>query len=274
MGISGWLCRECGGREVPLDHFATTKCGEAVHPDYCAALLNDRNGQYVTGAVRVSHGLGCPRRAAIEESESFYVDPLDSNAALTGTAWHSMMEGAGPSSLCEVEVGGVINGVKVNGKIDRLYQAANGDWVVRDHKHIGEFQIKWRKQDGVKLEHTVQGSIYAELCEQSGLPRPVRGIIDYHTSSNGKDALMPASYALLDLSSALDVKPYGGEFTVAELLSQADQFYSAVVDQQRSTDYWKLMPLAGKSIMFGAKTACDYCTVRSICSEAENGSPF
>src|SRR5512137_1486392 len=104
MPIAQWICAACGGRVVPLTHFTDSPCGEKVHPDYAAAILKDRADQYVKGAVRVSHGLGCPRRAAIEEAVDFAVDPLEQNAMLTGTAWHAMVESAGPVQFVEVEV--------------------------------------------------------------------------------------------------------------------------------------------------------------------------
>jgi len=267
MPIAHWICAGCGGREVPLTHFAETECGEKVHPDYCTAILNDREGQYVKGAVRVSHGLGCPRRAAIEEAEQFSVDPLELNPPIKGTAWHAFVEAAAPRDYAELEVEGTISGVKVRGKIDRLRKLPSGDWAIEDWKCISDFQIKYRKLDGVKLEHRIQASIYAELLDQMGRERPTVGIIWYSSSVGGKDALMPAKFDLMPLSEALNSRPYDCEFTVLELYRQAASHYEDGVR-------WDELPLAGSSIIFGSKTACNYCTVQSICTEADKGAPF
>jgi len=266
MPISRWICNGCGGREVPLSHFSDTACGELVHPDYAAAILKDRSEQYISHAVRVSHGLGCPRRAAIEESVDFAVDPLSQNAMLTGTAWHALVEAAGPNALVEVEVEGVVADVKVRGKMDRLRKLHNGDWAVEDWKHVGEFGLKYVKP-GPKPEHIVQTSIYAELVAQVNRPRPTVGLIWYHSSSGGKDAMVPHKFPLMPLHEAVNHRPYDCDFTVGELLRQAASHYENGVK-------WEELPLAGASIKFGAKTGCDYCGVRSICKEAEVGTPF
>ena len=266
MPIVRWICRECGGREVPLSHFSDSQCGEHVHPDFTAAILRDREGQYVSGAVRVSHGLGCPRKAAIEEAVDFAVDPLELNAMLTGTAWHAFVEAAGPQDMVEVEVGGTIHGVRLNGKMDRLRLLHDGQWAIEDHKNISDFGAKYIA-DAPKREHVIQTSIYAELCEQSGRPRPTVGIIWYHTSQSGKAALTPHKFDLLPLHEALAHHPYGCDFTVLELLKQASAHYEDGVR-------WDEMLLAGQSIMFGAKNACNYCAVRSECTTAEKSAPF
>jgi hypothetical protein len=266
MPIVRWICRECGGREVPLSHFSDSPCGERVHPDFASAILRDREGQYVSGAVRVSHGLGCPRKAAIEEAVDFAVDPLELNAMLTGTAWHAFVEAAGPQDMVEVEVGGTIHSVRLNGKMDRLRHLSDGQWAIEDWKHVNDFGVKYIKE-GPKKEHVVQTSIYAELVEQSGRPRPTVGLIWYHSSQGGAAALTPHKFQLLPLHEALDHRPYECEFTVLELLKQAASHYE---DGLR----WDELPLAGRSITFGGKNACGYCSVRSICDEADKGAPF
>lgn len=262
MPITKWLCPACGGREVPLDHFTTTDCGNVIHPDYALAVRMQEDGQTDRTGVRVTHGLGCPRRSVIQATEPFAVDPTESNAALTGTAWHALMEKSGPPEHCEVEVKGEINGIAVSGKMDRV----RGD-VIEDWKHIGDFQLKYRREDGVKPEHVAQASIYAELLYQSRLQQATRCRIWYHTSKGGKDAMVPITADLMPIGQALQVKPYGGEYTVHELYEQADMALNRGAD-------WRKLPLAGQSMSFGPKTMCDYCSVRSICTEAETGSPF
>lgn len=266
MPIAQWICAGCGGREVPLSHFAETACGERIHPDFARAILIDRNSQYVQKAVRVSHGLGCPRRAAIEESEPYAVDPLEANAPLTGVAWHALMESAAPANYREVELTGTIAGVKVSGKCDRIRKLSDGATAIEDWKHVNDFNVKHLKA-GAKLEHQVQTSIYAELAAQSGWIRPTVGIIWYHGSTGGKDALTPHRFGLMGLDTALAARPYECEYSVQELLKQAASHY---VDGVR----WQDLPLAGKSIKFGSKTGCDYCGVRSVCWTADKGAPF
>ena len=210
--------------------------------------------------------MGCPRKAAIEEAVEFAVDPLELNAMLTGTAWHSFVEAAGPKGAVEVEVSGIINGVRLNGKMDRLRRLTDGTWAVEDWKHVNDFGLKYVKE-GPKKEHVVQASIYAELCEQSGHIRPSVGLIWYHSSQAGTAALTPHKFNLLPLYEALAHHPYECEFTVMDLLRQAADHYEAGLR-------WDELPLAGRSITFGAKNACGYCSVKSICDEADKGAPF
>jgi hypothetical protein len=195
----------------------------------------------------------------IEHVEDYAVDPLELNAMLTGTAWHALMERYGDKKTTEVAVCGTLAGVTVRGKADKLSEQS-----VCDHKHVND--AKYIKQDGVKPEHVAQLSIYAELAEQSGNVRPVRGVIWYHTSKSGKDALIPIKTELMPIDEALAHQPYGGAYTVAELYAQADAGFS--------TGDWRALPLAGQTQKFGYKVACDYCAVRSICMTAENGAPF
>jgi len=265
MPIAKWYCARCKA-DVALDHFATTECGEtAVHPDYAAAILGDRDSQHTKGAVRVTHGLGCPRRAVIEHVEDYAVDPLDCNAMLTGTAWHAMMERYGQPNRVEVAVTGVVEtdgrDIRVAGKSDYLYRQ-----TVQDHKHVGDDKLRYKLKDGATPEHRVQLSLYAELASQSGHERPTKGVIWYHTSKAGKDALTPMPVELMPIDEALAHRPYQGDYTVAELYAQAD-------DGFRTGD-WRAMPLAGKTQRFGYRVACDYCSVRSICTEGETGAPF
>lgn len=261
MPIARWYCARCRA-DVPLDHFATTECGETVcHPDVAAAILHHDRNQHVRGVVRVTTGLGCPRRSVIEHTEEYAVDPLDANAMLTGTAWHALMEAHGGEEA-EVSVAGTLAGVKVAGKSDKMRGS-----LVEDHKNVADAKAPYIRKDGPSRGHIVQLSIYAELAEQSGRPRPTRGIIWYHTSKAGADALIPVPVELLHISEALEFKPGEGEFSVAELYAQAEAGIA-------SGD-WRAMPLAGRTQQFGKfKTACDYCGVRAICTEGEKGAPF
>src|SRR5262245_37125944 len=110
MPIAGWICAGCSGRRVDLNHFETTQCGATVcHPDYIAAVLAS-NWKPRPG-IHVSSGLGCPRSTAIEQSEQYYVNPLDLNAMETGTAWHAHVEKhTTEPANAEVEVKGIIDG--------------------------------------------------------------------------------------------------------------------------------------------------------------------
>lgn len=246
MPITQWICKGCGGRLVPLDHFATTRCGETVcHPDYAAAVLADRAAQ-PTGTVRVTMGLGCQRRHAIEASEGYAVDPLDLLAPMTGTAWHRAVEGAEGS---EVPVAGTLAGMRVEGRVDRL----RGD-LIEDWKCQETGSLKYLRQDDgsyrAKPEHVVQVSLYAELAEQSGLRRPTRGIIWVKEFKR----MQPVPTSLWPVEKALEFHPLGGNYSVSDLYRQSS-----------AANSWQGMPKAGESQMYGAKSACNWCSVRNLC---------
>ena len=244
MPITAWICQGCGGRVVPLDHFETSECGTTTcHPDYAAAVLADRASQ-PTGTVRVTHGLGCPRRVAIEEAEGYAVDPLGMNTAMTGVAWHAMMD-KGSKGQGEIEVRGEIDGISLVGHFDRYRKG-----IMEDHKHIKTWNLKYKKKEGADAAYVAQVSIYGELAEQSGLGRPERAIIWYHTTDDG---FWPVEVPLMSVDEALAVHPYGCDYSVRELYGQM------------KIGRWQDMPKAGESIKFGQKTGCDYCSVRSIC---------
>jgi len=238
-----------------LDHYVISECGGRIHPDYAAAALADSRRDRADG-VHVTTLLGCPRKSAIEATVSVYVNPLDYSAILSGKAWHALMETASNRpELCEVEVAGLINGVRVVGTVDRLHPPT----VISDWKQTSEFAEKWLKQDGVKAEHVAQLSLYAELVEQSFSWRPTHGVVWYRTHK----AMLPFTEALWPLDQVLDFHPLGGDWSVAELLNE-----TAYISN------WEKMTTAGETMKYGSKTACDYCSTREACWTQSKGAPF
>lgn len=256
MPIVGFYCPACRMR-VPLDHYET--CG-AVHPDFAAAVVADSKRERAAG-IHVTTVIGCPRRAALEESAELYVNPLTYNAVLGGTAWHSLMETASTRpDLCEVEVWGVVEGVELVGKIDRLHPPT----AISDWKTTSEWAEKWLNKPvgeggGMKAEHRAQLSLYAELVEQSQGWRPTHGVVWYRTHKNIPHFAEP----LWSLAETLAFHPLGGEYSVGELIEQAAAGLS-----------WQELPLAGESQAYGTKSACDYCAVKDLCWAQGKGAPF
>lgn len=298
MPINGWICPGCR-RVVGLDHFEQTGCGQVVHPDYAAAVLHSNDGRYTGSLATVTASLGCPRSRALENEMEVVVNPLAYNAILTGSAWDAVMEGGAnfgcgegdTANAFKVELAGVIAGVKVQGEIDRVRLVVGEDGTtqltIEDHKNNNNFQAKWLKQEGVKPENVVQTSLYAELYEQTFGVRPTQGAIWHHFAGAAKawpdSVLMPFFYPLWELDRCLGHKPYGGEYTVGELLAQAGKFEAAKQEvlanggdevQAAIINLAKTLPLAGKSMGFGSASFCDYCQVERACTVVATGSPF
>lgn len=264
--IIGFYCQKCRAN-VPLDHFAETACGLVVHPDYAAAVVADSLRQR-GDRIHVTSVLGCPRKAAMEQVADVYVDPLAYNAMLGGTAWHSLMELTSTKpEFCEVEVRGAVAGVELVGKVDRLHPpTAISDWKV-----TSEWAEKWLSKPrdeggGMKAEHLAQLSLYAELVEQTQGWRPQHGVVWYRTHKT----MLPFAEQLWDLATVLAFHPLGGEFSVAELINQAA--WSA--DCGTTSECWQELPLAGESMAYGQKSACDYCAMREPCWTAAKSAPF
>lgn len=257
MSIVAWICTACS-ETVPLNHFETSDCG--VHPDYAAAVLRDSQKPRVEG-IHVTQVLGCPRRTAIEQSVDVAVDPLAYNAMLGGSAWHKLMETASARpELCEVEVAGTINGVRIVGVVDRLHPPT----AISDWKTTSDWAEKWLKQPaaqggGMKRDHLAQMSLYAELVEQTQHWRPIHGIAWYRMQKS----ILPFAEKLWDLQTTLAYKPVDGSYTVSDLIAQAAGGIS-----------WSDLPLVGETQRYGAKSACDYCAVRETCWTAARGASF
>jgi PD-(D/E)XK nuclease superfamily protein len=258
MPIVGWYCPKCRCR-VPLDHWAGGSC-DAVHPDYAAAVLAD-NRKDRTPGIHVTSVVGCPRKAAMEGTAEVYIDPLVHNSIVGGTAWHGLMAASAVDpSLCEVEVTGTVGGAVLVGRVDRLHSpAAISDWKV-----TSEWAEKWLMKPkaeggGMKGEHLAQLSLYAELVEQTFGWRPMTGTVWYRTHKTH----LPFTERLWDLTTVLDFHPLGGEFSVSELIQQA-----------ASGVEWQQLPLAGESMAYGQKSACDYCSMREPCWAQAKGAPF
>lgn len=263
MAIIGWYCKKCRNR-VPLDHF--NRC-DSTHPDFASAVLADSRKKRADG-VHVTSIIGCPRKGAIERCMDIYVDPLSYNSILSGTAWHKLMETASANpELCEVEVSGVIDGVRLAGTIDRLHPpTAISDWKV-----TSEWAEKWLNKPkdeggGIKAEHLAQLSLYGELAHQSLGWRPLHGTANYRTHK----AVLSFTERLWDLPTVLAFHPLGGDYPVAELIQQAAWSEDCGV----TTDCWAELPLVGETQKYGNKIACDYCAVRETCWQQSKGAPF
>lgn len=269
MPITRWICVKCRAI-VPLDHFATTACGLVVHPDYAELVLRADDDYYGAGLVTATGGLGCVRSRAIEQDEEVAVNPLDYNALVLGNAWDAALQAHAPEEHAKVRVAGTIDGIRVEGEIDRVRRVGDGLYI-EDHKHSNNFQYKYVVEEGVRVEYAIQTSVYGELYQQTFGERPAGGIIWYHFSGGNtpnKPPLVPKVYPLMTLEACLDHRPYDGDYTVRELYHQAAEYY-----QTKSVAAFDL-PLAGESMRFGTKSYCDYCQVRETCFTAAKGAPF
>lgn len=257
MPIIGFYCQKCRAN-VAVDHYEVD-C-QHVHPDFAAAVIADGQKQRTEG-IHVTEVLGCPRKSAIQATADVHVDPAGYNSLLGGTAWHHLMEiSSKRPELCEVEVSGVVGGVELVGRIDRLHPpTAISDWKV-----TSEWAEKWLNKPkveggGMKAEHRAQMSLYAELVEQSLGWRPTHGIVWYRTHK----AMLPFSEPLMSVDEVLAFRPLDGDYSVAELIQQA-----------AAGDKWQVMPMAGQSMAYGQKSACDYCSYRETCWTQAFQAPF
>lgn len=263
MPIIGWFCKHCRAN-VPLDHY--DHCN-SVHPDYAAAILGDSSEKHREG-VYLTSGLGCPRKGAIEKVVGSYVDPLGYNAMLGGAAWHKLMEKyTKQPELVEVPVAGLLGGIQVVGRVDRLRPPV---WV-EDWKVGNDFAEKYVK-DGPKAEVVAQLSVYAELVEQTLGWRPTKGRIWNRFHGKG---ILPVAVELWPIDQALGFRPFGGDYSVGELLRQGDHFLQWLAGTTPLRCEWQDMPLAGETQKFGgSKTMCDYCSVREVCYTQAYKAPF
>lgn len=271
MPITQWHCPQCQA-DVPLNHFETCT---AVHVDYAAAILADRAAQENRTGLRVSMASSCPRKSAIIATEDVAVDPLSYLTAMRGTAWHAVMEdGAGLFSADdgigpEILVEGVIAGLPISGKIDRVLER-NGKLIGQDHKtgkdaravfiRGGKSYGKQIAGSGAPMEYRIQLSMYAELYRQQfGRAWDAAEIWWTFSAEHWREPV-----DIIPIEQCLAWRPYDGEFTVEEILKQAVGGAS-----------WKELPLVGREFHFGPKfTGCDYCEVRDRCWTEHDGAPF
>lgn len=287
MTIAGWACPNCHQR-VPLNHYATTKCGLAIHPAYAAAVLYDDANDPHGKEMSVTDGLGCPRLRAIEnQAEDLYVNPLDYNAMLLGSAWDAvvgMPDDFGDGDIAEpedpllyrakIQLRGTIAGMKVTGELDNV-RRLDDMLILSDWKHSNNFRAKWIKQEGgPSIEYKIQTSIYAELYRQMYDETPTHGEVVYHFSGSGKDVLVPYQYPIMPIEECLAYRPYSGtEYTVEQLYRMAQPIYTEVPDGRPGVR-WQELPLVGVTMSFGSKSFCDYCQAKDLCFTAERGAPF
>lgn len=267
--IVGFNCPVCK-RPVSLDHFEVTECGLQVPADYATAVLHDQDDRYITDEVTVTAGLGCPRSRAIERDSEVLVDPLSYNALLIGRAWDQLLEKHAPDGTAKIELEGTIEGIHIFGEIDRVWECGD-KFIIIDHKHSNNFAQKFAKKEGVKPEHRIQTSIYAELYFQKFGRRPTHGLIFSHYSGATAEPITPFVYEVQPLADCLAWKPYGGDYTVLELYKQAEKYYA---DKRAGATAPFSLPLVGATMKFGTKSMCDYCSVFAACTEANTGSPF
>lgn len=278
MPIAGWHCPICN-RDAPLDHYEASKCGLSIHPDYATAILRKDGDRYTKGlekqnVVTVTDGLGCPRSGALTEAQDVYVNPLDYNALIIGSAWDRYLAQFAPEDSRKILLHGEVAGIELYGEIDRI-RRVDGLLIIEDHKHGNNFQYKFVKAEGAKYESKIQTAIYAELYAQQYGERPTHGALWYHFSGSNKSSASPLLsfvYLLPTLEECLAHKPFNGEFTVEQLYRQAAR-YQKSKDGGIKVEAIDL-PLAGVSMRFGTAEYCDYCEVRTACMTAAKGAPF
>ena len=279
MPITKWWCG-AHQAEVPLDHF--NHCTH-VHPDFTAAILADREVQADRTGVRVSSASACPRKYAILAQEDVAVDPLSFLQAMKGTAWHAVMEAGADESTdisglkddllgAEISVAGEIAGIPLTGTIDRVL-VRDGKLVGQDHKtgkdarevfiRGGKSYGKVMKGQGAPIEYKIQLSIYAELYRQQTGQAWDSAEIWWTLLNHWCEPV-----EIIGVEQCLAHHPYDSEFTVGEILAQAQQVADGAIK-------WEDLPLVGKTFKFGPKfTGCDYCEVRDRCWIQAQGAPF
>lgn len=287
--ITQWWCG-VHKTAVPLDHFEhCTYC----HPDFAAAILADRAVQSERTGVRVSSASACPRKYAILASEDVAVDPLSYLQVTKGTAWHKVMEtGAGqPNAIgttvvkggsatvnlegmigAELSVAGEIAGIPLTGTIDRVL-LRDGKLVGQDHKtgkdarevfiRGGKSYGKDRVGQGAPIEYKIQLSIYAELYRQQ-FGRAWDSAEIWWTLLNH----FVEPIEILSIEKCLMHHPYDSEFTVGDILAQAQLVADGAVR-------WQDLPMVGQSFHFGSKfDGCSYCEVKDRCWIENQKAPF
>lgn len=274
MPIIGFSCSICK-RDVPLDHYDTSVCGLQIPPDYATAVLHSNDEYYGKGKVTVTAGLGCPRSRALEYDTDVVVDPLAYNAVVAGKAWDKAVEQYAPPELSKVRVSGEIAGIHVDGEIDRVLRL-KGVLYICDNKNSNNNAQRFLKKEidegkAVKPEYRVQTSLYAELYDQTFGERPTRGVIWNHyagAQSSYNSVFIPLVYDTIPLAECLAHHPYGGQYSVLELLQQAQQYHGE--GNMLPAD----LPLAGTSMNFGTNTLCTYCQVDKACMTLAQSAPF
>ena len=71
----------------------------------------------------------------------------------------------------------------------------------------------------------------------------------------------------MSMEEILSYKPTGGLTTVLEHLHRMQGWVDGLID-------WKTMELTGKDQSYGAKSACDYCSLQRDCHTQATGAPF
>lgn len=272
MPIVKWLCSGCNS-EVELDHYETNAaCAGVVDPAFAAAVLaSDRERHALLPGqkpqVHVTDGLGCPRKTAILWQENVAVDPLKYCAIDRGQAMHERRYKYAPDSpgvFPEWAVGGTLADVPVVGRIDRMHQA---DSLIIDFKTPNDRGMWERKKGGAKPEDMAQVAMYAELVEQGMGWRPEKGRIWYIFGSGH----VGCDFPIQPIEEALALKPYGGEWTVAQLLQMTANLLLAMEAGQKG---WHGALLCGESMTFGNADMCSFCAVKPVCWTQAKGAPI
>src|SRR6185369_11124196 len=275
MPITAWNCPGCHGTDLPLDHFATSRCGIThVHPSFAASVLrHDRaHSRGKSRAVGLTQGLNCPRALGITTFENGSVDPLEYNMMTGGTAWHAEMESGAMWGMNQhphmmgdrrvaVWVRGIIDEVAVNSRVDDLSRPLLniGDWKTKDDsaiKYLGE----------PDPDVVCQISLEAELVRQTEGWMPTTGTAWYKMHAKGHRAVQIER--LWTVEECLEHQPANGAiYTVRDLLHAASEIRGGEVS-------WADVHLYGETMSYGGHDKCAYCAVSGICKTKERGAAF
>jgi len=279
MRVTQWLCPLCG--PSPLDHFsedAKAPClRPCLPPDDAANMLRDckEDTTHVFGAITATRLLGCARKVAIEDTLPVALDPARYMAAHDGTEKHKALASQPQTSYLLGELHGVQRELTVRGELWGLTVQATIDRL--GAQGIIEYKTTkgWAKSNEAKVwpEQQVQVSIQSELARQQ-LGHALRVRLWYKFWSTGQWAY--ADVEPLSLDEVAAFKPHGGDYTVREIGEQLSAFYHDYESTKAANQtgvppepFIRRLPLAGRKMKFGKKSACEMCLVQRECDRLE-----
>ena len=290
MPIVGWIC-PIERTEVPFNHFDTcvARSGRPAFNPTLARIMTRK----IVGDVRhaglqltATRTYGCPRATFLDVAYDYYVDPTRLVAMARGTILHGVFAREADEALWYTESNDAVrmnlHGTVFGHEIDLMCDAVRRDLgEVVDFKFPLDWSVRYREQQHgrCKIEHQIQLNLARIVLGQQEWARregydPGNVLLtcwDFALGQGGRGGPEPLVAAHMTEEEMEAVRPFGGEWTVADIVANHVAMLEAARSRElpragtEQDEFAASLPLVGETQM-GSSKCTKYCELEPLCS--------
>lgn len=287
MPVTQLFC-PCVGARVPLDHYESGACGGwrkgmKMPLGWVIGVVRGalRDRLHADGRLTATRVLTCAREVLIRDFLDVFFDPRSANSTQWGTNNHEFIAANSPTGgYVKVSFGGPdsalpaarLLGVEMAGELDHIVSDFSAIHDYKMHAMTAQsFKASGKPDETTAGQMNIYRLALEQVCESAR--GKVQELLAFHgsmapaseklycwrcKSSSACPPWMPQVQPILSEEQIAQIKPGGGEFTVAEIITEYEGFFKRQADGVALEDNLRMVPLIGRT-MFGKKKCTEYC---------------